>query len=70
VGRVLLFPIDLGVRVVALVAERGARSGLPTWLDVVAPLLVLLLVMARAPRTRLTRVATLTRGTLPGARIR
>ncbi|MFM7489849.1 MAG: ComEC/Rec2 family competence protein [Actinomycetota bacterium] len=70
VGRVLLFPIDLGVRVVALVAERGARSGLPTWLDVVAPLLVLLLVVARAPRTRLTRVATLTRGTLPGARIR
>ena len=70
VGRLLLFPIDLGVRVVAWVAERGARSGLPTWLDVAVPLLVLLLVVVRAPRTRLTRVATLTRGTLPGARIR
>lgn len=70
VGRLFLFPIDLGVRVVASIAERGARSGLPTWLDVAAPLLVLLLVAARAPGVRLTRVATLTRGTLPGARIR
>ncbi|MFZ9397749.1 MAG: ComEC/Rec2 family competence protein [Ilumatobacteraceae bacterium] len=69
-GRVLLFPVDLGVRAVAVVAERGARAGLPTWVDVATPLFVVVLLAARAPRVRLTRVATLTRGTLPRARIR
>ncbi|MBU3688558.1 MAG: ComEC/Rec2 family competence protein [Actinobacteria bacterium] len=70
IGSILVLPVDLGVRAVAAVASRGARAGLPTWLDVMAPLFVVTLLLIRSPRAHLTRVATLSRGTLPRSRIR
>lgn len=68
VDHVVLLPVDIGTRFVALVADRGAALSTPRWLDVAMPLVVIGLVIAHASRSRVTRVATWTRGSFPRSR--